>query len=556
MPDPKTLSYYAGVLSSVKDILFKIPGVVRIGFGLKEKNNELLSEYVCRVYVSEKKPKEAVSPAELIPSEINGLKTDVIEFREQHPASSCETIINPGMEITKVVFNVPGIGSGSIGCFLKKDGDTNRYLLTNDHVLTSEQEMAPREKRIFQPKLKKSAGRECNDPVAFVVEDTKQGGVTILNGGMLVHEFAGKKFDIDCRIATVASEVVAVNRVDKIGPLSGFFDFSTITITPGSPILVKKKGAATGITDGKIKEFFFINEDGDTIHQIAIDPDGPAVSNYDKTFTVADDEVDSILRKFGAQPVKAELVSGSTNKIRFKGKVFCNKGDSGSVLLFKDGDKFKVAGLITMVSGEWVTIPAKNDSEFIPGGIGFAGFIFPILNFLRFPTADSSLIIPSGESSDDRVLLPGEELGWTGVRTESRMAKFGVLEKKLTNTEKGQKLLQAFQPHVTEVINLVHHKKPVSLSWYRSKGPAFAGMFIKNIEDFSGQFSKQIESINLKEAAITVALALRKYGSRELCELLDEHQDFLLETMETCSSYEDLIRMFEKSDTKQLINQE
>jgi hypothetical protein len=555
MLQPKTLSYYADALDAVKGILLKIPGVVRIGFGLKEKNNELLSEYVCRVYVREKKPIEAISPKELIPTEINGLVTDVIEFREQHPASSCETIIRPGMEISKIVFNVPGIGSGTIGCFIKRAGDTNRYLLTNDHVLTSEEEMDPREKRIFQPKLKKSAGRECNDPVAFVVEDTKQGTTTIKNGGILVHDFAGKKFAIDCRVATVAGDVVAVNKIDSIGALSGFFDFSNLTITPGSPILVKKKGATTGITDGKVKEFFFINDNGDTIHQIAIDPDGPAVSNYDKTFNVVQAEVDSVLRKFSTQPVKATLVSGSTNRIRFKGKVFCNKGDSGSVLLFKDGDKFKVAGLIMMVSGEFVTIQGKDDSEFIPGGIGFAGFIFPILNFLRFPTADSSFIIPSSESSDDRQLLPGEETVVTGWRTASRMAKFAFLEKKIINSERGQELMRDFHPHVNEVINLVHHKRPVSLAWYRSKGPVFAGMFIKNIEDFSGQFLKQIENTNVKDAAISVASSLRKYGSRELCEVLDEHQDFILETLDACSSYEDLVRIFEKTDTEKLIKQ-
>jgi hypothetical protein len=61
------------------------PDVQRIAFGLKERNGEVLSEYAFRLYVRQKNPADALSPAELIPPEIDGIKTDVLVMSDQAP---------------------------------------------------------------------------------------------------------------------------------------------------------------------------------------------------------------------------------------------------------------------------------------------------------------------------------------------------------------------------------------------------------------------------------------------------------------------------------------
>src|ERR1700745_467967 len=55
-----------------------IPGVVHVSVGLKETQGRLLRDQLCiRVYVAKKKSPLELSPAELIPAEIEGIPTDV-----------------------------------------------------------------------------------------------------------------------------------------------------------------------------------------------------------------------------------------------------------------------------------------------------------------------------------------------------------------------------------------------------------------------------------------------------------------------------------------------
>src|SRR5262245_46880878 len=55
-----------------------MPGVVHVSVGLKEQQGRLLTDRLCiRVYVSQKKSARELSTAELIPTEIAGIPTDV-----------------------------------------------------------------------------------------------------------------------------------------------------------------------------------------------------------------------------------------------------------------------------------------------------------------------------------------------------------------------------------------------------------------------------------------------------------------------------------------------
>jgi hypothetical protein len=53
--------------SGVKDQLMKIPGVVHVSVGLKEKGDYATDEFSIRVYVAQKKDKTQLSPDEIIP---------------------------------------------------------------------------------------------------------------------------------------------------------------------------------------------------------------------------------------------------------------------------------------------------------------------------------------------------------------------------------------------------------------------------------------------------------------------------------------------------------
>jgi hypothetical protein len=72
----------AEVIAAKEDVaeeLLSRPGVTGVGVGFREVGGKLTDETVIRVYVEAKRPPEDVPPSLLIPSEINGHRTDVIE---------------------------------------------------------------------------------------------------------------------------------------------------------------------------------------------------------------------------------------------------------------------------------------------------------------------------------------------------------------------------------------------------------------------------------------------------------------------------------------------
>ena len=74
----------------VRQELLSIPGVLGVGIGVKETDNEFTDEMSYRVYVAEKKPVEELTAAELIPPQIGDFRTDVlIPLRLQEDSDVC-----------------------------------------------------------------------------------------------------------------------------------------------------------------------------------------------------------------------------------------------------------------------------------------------------------------------------------------------------------------------------------------------------------------------------------------------------------------------------------
>jgi hypothetical protein len=72
-----------------EDQLRAIPGVKHVSVGLKDTGGKVTDQLCIRVYVKEKKDQQELTPAELIPSDINGVPTDVnvlpeIEFQDDN----------------------------------------------------------------------------------------------------------------------------------------------------------------------------------------------------------------------------------------------------------------------------------------------------------------------------------------------------------------------------------------------------------------------------------------------------------------------------------------
>ena len=66
----------------VKEKLKGYPNVVNIGRGIKEKDGQLTDEGCIKIIVKEKKKESDLEVTEIIPKEIEGVKTDIIIQQE------------------------------------------------------------------------------------------------------------------------------------------------------------------------------------------------------------------------------------------------------------------------------------------------------------------------------------------------------------------------------------------------------------------------------------------------------------------------------------------
>ncbi len=62
-----------------REKLLQIPGVTSVSLGYKETGKDLTDQFGLRVYVQQKKSAAEVPVSEMIPTEINGLTTDVVQ---------------------------------------------------------------------------------------------------------------------------------------------------------------------------------------------------------------------------------------------------------------------------------------------------------------------------------------------------------------------------------------------------------------------------------------------------------------------------------------------
>lgn len=135
--------------------LFQLPNVIGFSkeFHPRIKANVVLPDTKCiRIYVRKKVPEKFLAPWQIIPKEILGIETDVVEIGEVLALSmKKDTMVRPlagGVSIGHI-----NITAGSLGWFF--EDETGRVLLaSNAHVFCDSPFKKPeemKEKRILQP---------------------------------------------------------------------------------------------------------------------------------------------------------------------------------------------------------------------------------------------------------------------------------------------------------------------------------------------------------------------------------------------------------------------
>jgi hypothetical protein len=244
--------------------IMEMPNVVGVGVGYKVSSGKRLDELCVTVLVRRKLPIEALPSSGLIPHELEGVKTDVIEvgdLRAQQARTDRWRPIPGGVSIGHYL-----ITAGTLGCVVRDRASNERLILSNNHVLANSNQARPGDP-ILQPGVA-DQGNIATDtvaqliryvPISFSIEPATCG---IAQGVVSVSNRLAQIFGSGHRLQAIKQNPQAVNQVDAavarpevgIEFLDEILEIGVVGgVTPAKlGMRVRKSGRSSGFTTGQI----------------------------------------------------------------------------------------------------------------------------------------------------------------------------------------------------------------------------------------------------------------------------------------------------------------
>ncbi len=504
--------------------LSKIPGVVRVGYGLKETAGKLVTgRAVYRVYVRRKRPLDQISVDERIPPEIDGVATDVL-FADDKRDHTKTPSIAPGDMITRFIPN-DFQASGTLGLIVRRGSD--RFVLTNDHVLDDHTNNYDQARDVYDPYIKTCAGIHCNNPIARVIDNS---GVRESRA-----EPDGKTYYVDCTLASVNSGVDAANNYPGIGAL----DQGVRDLASESAIgtVVKKNGSTTGLTTGTVVQMFEVQSDGTTSWELRVRP--TAGQSYSGQWQLSPSEDPAAVQARFTGSVHATIDSSSGHNIlKVTGMVWTLPGDSGSVVV--DEQRRVVAlhygGYLTRVRA---VVDGNEQDVDVQLGDGTESYIVPVFHALSLDPA-TAILPPGSPSSGATVEAPelrAMEGSWAAAERSMR-----ELERAAAETATGRRLLALLSEHYPSLAHLVHHRRRVTVVWHRNRGPAFAAALLQSMRHRDRSLPTQLSGVRLVDAMRAFRDVILAEGNPALAAAVRAESELILGLAERATSVDALLQ--------------
>ncbi len=473
--------------------LLAIPGVHMVGFGGKLRGGQPTDEFAIIVYVLKKKPKGQLIINELIPEEIDGVKTDVVES-----SIPIQHMLEGGIEIfcDSVLVGEIHRGVGTLGCFAWRQDTTppKAVLLSNDHNLYGK---------------KGEVRRNDGDPVK--ISSSCGADETII-----AKLFRTSGPDDPFVDAAIAELEVTMNWLPRVHGLSvkGTLDLRADKLDKLPPavqsaarkhkLCVKKYGATTGLTVGVCVDF-----EGGSItrkQQLSVWPiykdhfseegDSGSVIYIDNSTT--DNRADVVQQIFGSPPVK-------------------------------NPDKAKIVALLW--GGEPDTIDSTNKKKRTFGS--------------HIETVTDRLTIKIATNSPEVVYQVGGEPkphpAWARIYSD------------LSGTQRAKELVSLYGKHKEEIRNLLQHSRRFVVVWHRSHGPQIVRALMNLAEKRLPFLPVEFEGQSWADCVDRIADALLDVGSHDL--RTDVNRYLPLATQFGGRSYEEILGFLAVADSKTATNE-
>jgi hypothetical protein len=245
------------------DILSK-PNVIGVGVGHRETGGQVLDELAVKVLVVQKVPRVSLSAQAMVPPEVDGVRTDVIQVGEIRALQARTDRWRPAPG--GVSLGHYQITAGTFGCVVWDRSTGDRLILSNNHVLANSNDA-----NIGDPILQPGpydGGTVNNDTIAHLLRFcpilfTEQPGSCSLAStyavvGNIVAILAGSRHRVqviqanpqavnlvDAAVAKPVDDAMISNEILEVGEITG-------TTPAVLGMGVRKSGRTTGYTTGSI----------------------------------------------------------------------------------------------------------------------------------------------------------------------------------------------------------------------------------------------------------------------------------------------------------------
>lgn len=128
--------------------LLALENVTGVGFGLKQVKGRITGERCALVFVREKRPKEALAAAQIVPPRLEGLATDVMETGEFRVNRICIGLNEEDGHLVSrrsrwrpapagVSIGHPAVTAGTLGAVVYDRHNGRELILSNNHILAN-----------------------------------------------------------------------------------------------------------------------------------------------------------------------------------------------------------------------------------------------------------------------------------------------------------------------------------------------------------------------------------------------------------------------------------
>ena len=481
-------------------------------------------------------------------------------------AQSSAPKVNAGGRVTRGKYEVRSeLNSGTAGLIVRTKGAaTGRLILTCAHVLgpaaigTGQQ--LEDANGVYSPELSRCCGAECNRPIGQVVDTSLQPlpGSTIQ--GMT--RINGVDFAMDAALIALAAKATATNDVPKIGVISAVRDLITewglnadspLTVAPAQQIAVRKYGAVSGYTHGKLVGMALATVKLTPANQPTTVTQGrvlqiDAVLQPGETPSVEEYELDMVKFQINLAitdpkdvaalfpgPAVTATVGGSAKAptLIVTARNFSLPGDSGAPIVDAGG---QVIALLTSGSVQPIYVMDKPQTVDIPTGRSQAIFLRAALDGLNI-----ELLPPGQKTSGAPVATPGIAIE-RGVRDAVDFSGLEEARAAVERSAAGARLSILAHRHFEEVRDLVHHRRRVLVTWHRHHGPGFVNAFIKASSRPGWPVPRDVAGVSLVDALRAMRDVLLAEGTASLRAAIAENEAQILSLAARAASLDDVIR--------------